>query len=963
MSLRQKIIFIFFGVFFVIIITIHFIGNATVMNGFLTVEQDTIERNGLRVYDALQENIKSLDLKLADWAIWDDAYEFIKDKNETFITTNLENQSLFNININGMLFYNSEGNLVFGKTVDLIQNIEIPVSPELITLFSDPLFRSNLSPVEGLRGVIRTESHGLIAFATRAVHHSTGKGDSNGIIVFIRYLNDSYISELNDITHVNATILPMDELHTTRLQGVVGKQSAVPVAIYVQSPKVAIGSVPLRDVYGNDTSVIDISVDRTIYDAGLNSVRYLITLTIIILVVVLFIVIILLDYFVINRVKNISQKISHIGNTKDFSERLLNDKSSDEIHSLSLALNIMLEKLEDAYKTAASREELELKVKERTHDFEEIQKKLKDQNSEFEQKNKALEENKFAILNILDDAKNLEESLKKERDLATAIIASMAEGLFVVDQNGNITLMNSTAEELLGVTSSLVVGKPIWPLFRVKKGDKFIPDNQQTIAQVIREKRTITIRLEDDNSVVTSQGKEFPITSITAPLLSGMNVVGAVKIFRDATKEKQTLTVIEKTVAERTRELKDKNKALETAQAQISEGWLSIQREKARLFASINSLSSSFILTDTNHDIIYLNPAAKILINSTDDPENLKEIEPKLLPIPLHELHVNAEKSNSQVHQSNIIFGTKILELTITPISMKVFEKNETVGLLIMIEDSTERRTIERSRDEFFSIASHELRTPLTAIRGNTSLLLSNYASLFVEPDVKEMITDIHESSIRLISIVNDFLDTSRLEMQRMKFDLVPFDISDVIKEILREFDATGSQNKIAMSYVSDSQNLPKIFADRNKLKQVLMNLVGNSIKFTKDGFIHISVQSKTTELEVQIMDNGIGIPLLQQGLLFHKFQQAGTSTITRDVTQGTGLGLYISKLIMEGMGGSIRLISSVPGKETIFAFTIPIYSGQKTSEVQYTSNRMEPDLGNTVIADTIATPPLTEGV
>jgi signal transduction histidine kinase len=114
------------------------------------------------------------------------------------------------------------------------------------------------------------------------------------------------------------------------------------------------------------------------------------------------------------------------------------------------------------------------------------------------------------------------------------------------------------------------------------------------------------------------------------------------------------------------------------------------------------------------------------------------------------------------------------------------------------------------------------------------------------------------------------------------------------------------------------------VYGDKNRTKQVIYNLVGNALKFTDKGSITMEIKQDGPLLKVLISDTGPGISAGAQQLLFHKFQQAGDSLITRDTAHGTGLGLYISKLIVENMGGSIQLESSVPGTGSVFSFSLP---------------------------------------
>lgn len=247
-----------------------------------------------------------------------------------------------------------------------------------------------------------------------------------------------------------------------------------------------------------------------------------------------------------------------------------------------------------------------------------------------------------------------------------------------------------------------------------------------------------------------------------------------------------------------------------------------------------------------------------------------------------------------------------------------------------VFEDISTERELERSRDEFFSIASHELRTPLTAIMGNSSLIQQYYNDKLPDDDVREMISDIHESSLRLIEIVNDFLDTSRLEQKHMKYETVAFNVVDVAKSVVKEYQVTGSRKKIHLEVLEPQPSLALVKADQNRTKQVLINLVGNAMKFTSSGTVTISFKPELKFIKVLIKDNGQGMSVEAQKLLFHKFEQTGSTVLTRDSVRGTGLGLYISKLIIEQMGGSIHLESSKPGVGTTFSFSLPISPDNK---------------------------------
>ena len=349
--------------------------------------------------------------------------------------------------------------------------------------------------------------------------------------------------------------------------------------------------------------------------------------------------------------------------------------------------------------------------------------------------------------------------------------------------------------------------------------------------------------------------------------------------------------------------------------------------EKARLLASINSLSFGFIIAGIDHTILLNNRSAVELFGFKEN----EHITFQAMSAKFGEkfdIAAEAErcvKSGKVCNFKEILFEKKVLRGIISPIIQK--QGTELViGYVLLLEDVTEARALERSRDEFFSIASHELRTPLTAIRGNADMILDMYADKLVDKDMKEMLVDINTSSVRLIDIVNDFLEVSRLEQGRFELKKECFDIREVVDKVVRDLKSMTEQNGVALLYIPPGTPQPPVCADKNRVEQVLVNLVGNSAKFTKAGSITIHTEIIGRFLKLQVIDTGIGISEQNQNLLFRKFQQAGESTLARDVTQGTGLGLYICLLLISGMGGTIGGEKSELGKGSTFAFSLPLF-------------------------------------
>ncbi len=372
---------------------------------------------------------------------------------------------------------------------------------------------------------------------------------------------------------------------------------------------------------------------------------------------------------------------------------------------------------------------------------------------------------------------------------------------------------------------------------------------------------------------------------------------------------------VERHVQERTVQLKDEQATLKTLIDSLPVG-VFVGRAPGGQPIMINEIGIQILGRD-------LSPS----IDKTNYSEFYKLAKEDGSPYPSDELPLSitlatrkgAMKNNVMIARDD---GTKTyLRIMSAPI---IHSDGSMPSAVAIFEDITKERELERSRDEFFSIASHELRTPLTTIRGNSSMIQQYYPEILKDQTLNEMVGDIHESSVRLIDIVNDFLDTSRLEQRKVKYVPEYLDLVSLSESVVREYSVTGSRQNINMEVIKPSQPMPHVWADKNRVKQVLINLIGNALKFTEKGQITIHLNDEGDSVKVHVTDTGRGMDKYAQEKLFRKFEQTGEQILTRDSVRGTGLGLYISRMIIEQMGGHIKLESSQEGVGTTFSFSLP---------------------------------------
>lgn len=256
----------------------------------------------------------------------------------------------------------------------------------------------------------------------------------------------------------------------------------------------------------------------------------------------------------------------------------------------------------------------------------------------------------------------------------------------------------------------------------------------------------------------------------------------------------------------------------------------------------------------------------------------------------------------------------------------------EILGVVIVFRDVTKEHQLAKLKDEFVSLASHELRTPMTAIKGFISMILEGDFGT-VPQKLQEPLADIGQSADRLIHLVNDMLNVSRIEAGRLKFNLQAVQPLVLVKEVVNSLQPIAKEKKLILTVDSTVSDDSMIQADSNKVKQILHNLIGNSLKFTDKGSITVKILAQKDMIEFQVIDTGVGIAATDQEKLFNKFQQISTSQAGKPA--GTGLGLYLSRELVERQGGKMWISSSEVGKGSTFSFTLPMTNTLVAKQVQ----------------------------
>ncbi len=438
--------------------------------------------------------------------------------------------------------------------------------------------------------------------------------------------------------------------------------------------------------------------------------------------------------------------------------------------------------------------------------------------------------------------------------------------------------------------------------------------------------------VEDNINCVNSENQKTS-TGIFIKKVLGKSgqLTGFIYIFKDLSEIKKYLKILEIL----TREIEQKNNLLlqlkqdleiklTTIDENIKQQMQYYKDEYAKLLAAINNLSLGFIMTDKNNSILLKNKQASIIFTSLDKSAksiiNLQSSEQIN-----RDLNHEIEKSRQEqklINLTDVRINLRLVNIFISPIILDEKSSKDCVGTVIVLEDKTDKHELEDQRNDLFSIASHELRTPLTAINGYISLIKQIYFGNIKNDELRNIFNNIAQLSHKLYLNINTFLDASRLEQDKINLKKDQCDLYDIINEAIKETERLALKKNLYIKF--DPLPAPvMILGDRLRLIQLLTILISNAIKFTRVGGIYISIETIDSIAKINIRDTGSGILEENQILLFNKFQQTEENLLTRH--EGTGLGLYIAKLLVEKMGGTIQLEKTAVNKGSTFSFTIPL--------------------------------------
>lgn len=357
-----------------------------------------------------------------------------------------------------------------------------------------------------------------------------------------------------------------------------------------------------------------------------------------------------------------------------------------------------------------------------------------------------------------------------------------------------------------------------------------------------------------------------------------------------------------------------------------------ILAERNKLELALSGITDGVIAVNTDRQVIFMNKKAEELIGISLSEASGKPIN-KLMK--LHEkdgeLSVSQYCPVAREGEGGILFtrnnlqmvGMKKREHTVNVVAGGIKEGGSiNFGCILALHDLSREKFIEQIKVEFVAIAAHQLRTPLTEVKWSMEVLLSGELGRLGKRQF-DFLRRSYQSNEKMISLVDDLLDTAKIEEGRYISELKRLDLADLAEIVVDTERETIAKKGIRFQVKKPKRKLPHVFVDESAIKVAMQNLLENAVKYTpQGGSVTFALSQGPLGVEVAVEDTGIGVPKEEQGRIFNKFYRSENAV--RVETDGSGLGLFITKNIVEAHGGKIWFESQL-GKGSTFGFTIPV--------------------------------------
>jgi signal transduction histidine kinase len=368
-----------------------------------------------------------------------------------------------------------------------------------------------------------------------------------------------------------------------------------------------------------------------------------------------------------------------------------------------------------------------------------------------------------------------------------------------------------------------------------------------------------------------------------------------------------------------TEKLVDTNRDLQAKVKELSE-------EHGRLSSLVESVKLGVVMVDLRLTVILANQSARMIFGKPQAKNiSFKDMSDKIKgSVNISQALSYYVHAGKPLNIQEVMIGESYYRLFMSPVRDIV--EHIFIGAVVVMEDITEQKKLDKMRTEIVSVTSHQLRTPATIVKGNLEMVLGGDAGKITKAQ-KELLDDTYLGNERMIHLINDLMDAAKINEGKLVFPLVPVQLEDIVEEVTKENQSFADEKNVKLTYNKPAAPLPKVNINKEKVKQVFQNLIDNAVKYSSvddKGQVVVDIQSDDKYLRFAVKDNGIGIPKSDQGKMFERFSRGSNST-KLDPGGGSGLGLYIAKAVVEQAGGKIWF-ESKEGEGSTFFVAFPIH-------------------------------------
>lgn len=519
--------------------------------------------------------------------------------------------------------------------------------------------------------------------------------------------------------------------------------------------------------------------------------------------------------------------------------------------------------------------------------------------------------------------------------IAANVLRSTAAVIIAADEHDTIQFFNQAAPALLGLPSSALTGQPLATIISAS----LIQSVKTELSQSTATRQLVRREIE----IAPQPSVKIPV-AVTASVLrdEAGHTQGITWVVSDRRAQVATTRALEQKVqeTETAKQLaEDTRRAILNVVEDLATEKERVVREKARTEALLQSIGDGIIATDARGKTVFINPAAEELFGLSIGTSRGKPLTSLLTFVDANgqALPDNEQPTSQALRQKRRIqsslassYLVKKNDGTILPVTITVtpvIGEGKPLGGISVYRDVTKESEIDKAKTEFVSLASHQLRTPLSTINWYAEMLLAGDVGTLTK-DQRQYLDEIYRGNQRMVELVNAMLNVSRIELGSFIIEPKPTDVLALARSVIAELKFQISEKKLTLK-TSFAKNLPTIPADQKLLRIVYQNLLSNAVKYTPSGgtiTVTVTVDLAVDELIIKVQDTGYGIPKAQQDKIFTKLFRA--DNVREKSAEGTGLGLYLVKSIVDHVGGRVWF-QSKENKGSTFYATLPL-SGMK---------------------------------